>query len=352
MVRRVTGVRFDGGSIDLGTPHPLRGSPVREPEVAELRAFCAAASLGSIGEAARAMGVSQPAMSKRLRQLEAVVGDRLFERSPRGVTLTPAGVRLYAAATQLLASADTVKAVIEREVELVHPVRIACSPTIAELRLPEVLADLAARRNGLAAELVTANSDFSRELVREGRCDLGIVALDPYVPAYDGLEERVIWRDEVITLVPDGHPWAGYAEIPIAELAQTAIVQRDPWSSSGRIVNAKLEELGFSRVPPAAAIGSTLALIETARAAGLPALLSMASATTYAGRGFVLRRVAGVRFEREFALVWSGSMQGLQGAVRSVARHIVDASFLDAHGVDLLGSHGPLGSANPDITFD
>jgi hypothetical protein len=117
-------------------------------------------------------------------------------------------------------------------------------------------------------------------------------------------------------------------------------------------VNAKLEELGFSRVPPAAAIGSTTALIETARAAGLPALLSMASATAYAGDGFVLRRVAGVRFEREFALVWTGSMHGLQGPVRSVARHIIDASFLDAHGVDMLGSGGPRGGVEPDITFD
>jgi molybdate transport repressor ModE-like protein len=351
-LRRVTGVRFGEEDIDIGESSSARNAPVREPEVVELRAFCAAASLGSIGEAARTMGVSQPAMSKRLRQLENVVGERLLERSPRGVTLTPAGVRLYAAAKQLLASADTVKAVIEREVELVNPVRIASSPTIAELRLPQLLAELAGRRNGLAAELVTANSAFSRELVHEGRCDLGIVALDAYVPAYDGLEERVIWHDEVVALVPEGHPWAGYAEIPLAELAHTAVVQRDPWSSAGRIVTAALQELGFSRVPPTAAIGSTVALVATARAAGLPALLSLASANAYVGHGFVFRRVAGVRFEREFALIWNGSIHDLHGPVRSVARHIIDASFLDAHGVDMLGNGSPLGGADPDISFD
>src|SRR5271167_2911801 len=87
--------------------------PVRDLEVGELRAFCAAATLGSIAEAARAMNVSQPAMSKRLRSLETVAGAELFERSSRGVTLTPAGVQLFTAARRLLRSADSVQALIK-----------------------------------------------------------------------------------------------------------------------------------------------------------------------------------------------------------------------------------------------
>src|SRR5215208_4647260 len=69
--------------------------PVRSPDVAELRAFCAAVDLGSLGRAARLMRLSQPALSKRLRTLEALAGAKLLERSPRGVTPTPAGRRLY-----------------------------------------------------------------------------------------------------------------------------------------------------------------------------------------------------------------------------------------------------------------
>ena len=48
--------------------------PVRMADIAELRAFCAAADLGSLGRAARLLGVSQPALSKRLRTLEALAG--------------------------------------------------------------------------------------------------------------------------------------------------------------------------------------------------------------------------------------------------------------------------------------
>src|SRR5487761_1433394 len=130
--------------------------PVRDLEVGELRAFCAAATLGSIAEAARAMSVSQPAMSKRLRALENVAGAELFERSSRGVTLTQAGVQLYSAARRLLRSADSVQALIQTPPTM--PVRIASSPTIAELRLPLVLSELAGERS-VTAELISANSE-------------------------------------------------------------------------------------------------------------------------------------------------------------------------------------------------
>ena len=52
---------------------------VRSADIAELRAFCAAVDLGSLGRAARLLRVSQPALSKRLRVLEALAGARLLD---------------------------------------------------------------------------------------------------------------------------------------------------------------------------------------------------------------------------------------------------------------------------------
>src|SRR5436305_10656260 len=105
---------------------------VRAPELAELRAFCAAIDLGSIGRAARFMSVSQPALSKRLQALEAVAGTKLLERSSRGVTTTPAGAQLHEAALRLLANADAVEEVIMGFSTKPAPVRVAASPTVAD----------------------------------------------------------------------------------------------------------------------------------------------------------------------------------------------------------------------------
>src|SRR5687767_14339237 len=92
---------------------PRMSPQVRTPEIVELRSFCAAADLGSLGRAAVRMHVSQPALSKRLQSLEAVAGVRLLDRSSRGVTLTTPGRRLYEQARRLLEQADAIEAVIE-----------------------------------------------------------------------------------------------------------------------------------------------------------------------------------------------------------------------------------------------
>lgn len=299
--------------------------PVRDLEVGELRAFCAAATLGSIAEAARAMNVSQPAMSKRLRALEHVAGAELFERSSRGVTLTQAGVQLYSAARRLLRSADSVQALIKTPPAM--PVRIASSPTIAELRLPQVLSELAGSERGLTAELISANSELVRELVRDGRSDLGIASIDPYALYADGLEERIVWRDELVVVVPRGHHWEHLEEIPADDFASTPVVQRDPWSNSSRIVTATLERLGYERVPPIPAIGSTAGVVAMAQASGTPALISIMAARANPEQILEIRRVEGLRFGLEYALVWAGPMLDLRAEVQAVAGHIMHLPF-------------------------
>ncbi|MGC9221096.1 MAG: LysR family transcriptional regulator [Solirubrobacteraceae bacterium] len=301
-------------------------TPVRDIEVSELRAFCAAAALGSIAQAARSMHVSQPAMSKRLRAIEAVAGADLLRRSPRGVTLTPAGAELYRVARRLLRTADSVQALIGSPGPAV-PVRIASSPTVAELRLPGVLSELVARDPRIAAELVSANSAFARELVSEGRAELGIVALDPYALHADSLEEHPVWRDEMVVAVPGTHPWRDLEEIPADEFAATAVLQRDPWSSSSRVVAAALDRLGLERTPPLPVIGSLAALVARSNATGAPALVSMLAARDASELQIELRRVEGVRFGIEYGLVWSGSMHDLRPEVQIVANHILALPF-------------------------
>lgn len=86
--------------------------PARGPGLAELRAFCAAVELGSVGRAARMLHVSQPALSRRLHVLEALADVRLLERSRRGVLPTPAGTRLYLAARRVLAEEEAIESLL------------------------------------------------------------------------------------------------------------------------------------------------------------------------------------------------------------------------------------------------
>lgn len=186
-------------------------APLRSPDLAELRAFCAAADLGSIGRAAITLGISQPALSKRLRTLETVAGVELLERSRRGVKLTDAGRNLYPEARKLLDQADVITDMLGRFEGGERPMRIAMSHTIAEFVFARELVAFQMRAGArpFPVELTAGNSQAVRRMVAEGRADLGIAAATLPDAPDDRLEELELRDDEVILAVPQAHPCTG-----------------------------------------------------------------------------------------------------------------------------------------------
>jgi DNA-binding transcriptional LysR family regulator len=293
--------------------------PVRSLDIAELRAFCAAIDLGSLGRAARLLRVSQPALSKRMRAMEAVVGTPLVERSPRGITPTPAGEKLYVEARKLLAQAEAVDDLVRGLSGEEAPVRLAASHTIAEFVLPGPLVDFERRRDRhLSVELMVANSIVVRELVRDGRADFGIAAVDNVARGVSGaLEETPFCADEVILAVPDGHPWARLETVPLEALVSTPLVMRDPSANTRRVVDEALTARGLTLAPPLAEVGSTSAAKATAMSECAPVLLS-SLAVGAADTGFVVRHADGLRFDRSFVMV-VGAAETLRPAARALA---------------------------------
>src|SRR6187200_337237 len=165
------------------------------PDLNELRAFCVAADLGSLGRAALRLHVSQPSLSKRLASLEAKVGVRLLERSPRGVVLTPAGRRLYGQAGALLEGADEVAEVMLGIRHTGTVVRLAASHSATEAFIAGLLTTLDV---AISIELVTANSQVVRSLVADGRADVGVAASRPDHTPNPGIRETELIDDAII----------------------------------------------------------------------------------------------------------------------------------------------------------
>jgi DNA-binding transcriptional LysR family regulator len=292
--------------------------PVRSLDLPELRAFCAAVDLGSLGRAARLLRVSQPALSKRMRALEAVVGTRLVERSPRGISPTPAGAKLYVEARKLLAQAEAVDDLVRGLAGEEAPVRLAASHTIAEFVLPGPLVDFERRRDRhLSVELMVANSVVVRELVRDGRADFGIAAVDRVTENVAPLAESPFCDDEVIVAVPAGHAWAKAGAVPLERFVRTPMVVRDPSANTRRVVEQALAAKGLTLAPPLAEVGSTSAAKATALSEDAPVLLSRLAVGPADG-SLVVRRVKGVRFPRRFVMV-VGAEETLPAGARALA---------------------------------
>ena len=292
--------------------------PVRSLDLAELRAFCAAVDLGSLGRAARLLRVSQPALSKRMRSIEAVVGTPLVERSPRGITPTPAGERLYVEARKLLAQAEAVDDLVRGLSGEEAPVRLAASHTIAEFVLPGPLVDFERRRDRhLSVELMVANSIVVRELVRDGRADFGIAAVDRLATGVGSLTETPFCDDEVILAVPHGHDWAKRDSVSLEDFVAEPLVMRDPSANTRRVVEEALAARGLSLAPPLAEVGSTSAAKATAVSEAAPVLLS-SLAVGPADSVFVVRRVDGLSLTRHFVTLVAAEAT-LRPAARALA---------------------------------
>lgn len=299
----------------------MTGRPLRPPEIGELRAFCAAVDLGSLGRAARLLQVSQPALSKRLRALEAVAGAKLLERSTRGVSPTHAGERLYTAARRLLAEAELVEGLLGSLPHDDAPVRLAASHTVAEFLLAKPLAEFQHRQERhVSVELTVVNSMVARSLVHEGRVELAIAVREPDADL-GGLIEVPFAQSEIVVAVPEAHPWARLEEVPLDEFVQTSMITRDPHANSRRTVDHALERLGRSLMPPLAEIGSTGAAKAAAISEGAPLLISRLALS--AGDGLKLMRVEGQRFRRLFVILHPGE-ENLRPAAKALLTDLLE----------------------------
>lgn len=284
--------------------------PIRRPDLGELEALIVALRAGSIGEAARRLGVSQPALSKRLRQLEAVCGTRLLDRSSTGVVATPAGARLATAALRVVDEIARLDDVLEELRGQSAPVRIASSPVVAESLLPELLAAARDALTGLPIELTAANSAVVRRLVETGAADLGIAASDeggdPGLP--------VLASDEVIVALPPGHPWIDRPSLTLADLASTPLVTRDPRSHARSVLDRALADRDLHAAAPLAELGSTSAAVAAALETGTPAVLSRLALGS--DPRLTIRRLDDLQLPRRFVVLTSPDGASRPGVMR------------------------------------
>jgi DNA-binding transcriptional LysR family regulator len=285
---------------EASTSASRRASRVaRVPDIEELRTLCAAAELGSLGRAAVRLHASQPALSKRLANLETLAGAKLLERSAHGVKLTPAGRRLYDEARKLLEQADRLAETMAGIARAGAPVRLAASHSAADAFVSGLLGHLNQGR-ALSVELISANSTVVRDLVADGRAEVGVAASRPNHTPYPGVRELALASDEIICAVPTRHRWCGRDEISLDEFLNAPMVMRDPSSNSRWTVEAVLRERGLDLPPALVEVGTPAAARQEAEARNAPVLVSR---SVLAAHGFHELPVAGVSFPRAYVLL-------------------------------------------------
>ena len=284
------------------------------PLFAELNSFellLSVARLGSVGQAARLHGVSQPAASARLRQLERRLGITLLHRTPRGSTLTGDGALVADWARTAIEAAEALAAGAAA-LRTVHDskLRVAASQTVAEYLLPGWLVAVRASHPALGVTLTAMNSTDVARRVLAVEADLGFVE-GPEIPA--GLRGETVRVDRLAVVVAPGHPWARRRRgVTIDELATTSLVSREANSGTRRALENALHEVGMDTLaPPLLELSSTTAIKHAVAAGSGPAVLSsLAIAGELATGSLVEVRVIGaLALQRQLRAVWPANQQ-------------------------------------------
>jgi DNA-binding transcriptional LysR family regulator len=282
------------------TTGPLDGAVL---DLAPFELLASVIDLGSLSAAAARHGVSQPAVSARMRTLERQLGLPLLVRSPTGSRATAEGMVVARAAASVLREAQLLaKAAADLRALHQGSVRIAASLIIAEHLLPRWLAALAEAGTPASVELRVENAQRVAELVESGQVDLGFSEAG-VAPA--GLDAEVVDADELLVVCAPSHPWAARRAIHPAELATARLVLREQGSGGRDLLERRLAELQLRPSEPAAEIASPGALAAAVAAGVAPGVVSRwaVEADVEVGR---LRRVdvVGLDLSRDLLAVW------------------------------------------------
>ena len=213
-------------------------------EISSLKAFLAVAEAGSFSQAADRLHLTQPAVSKRIAQLEQQLDARLFDRIGRTITLTEAGLSLLSRANIIMRQVeDTEREIRNLNGQVGGQLSLATSHHVGLWRLPRVLRSYVMRHPDVTLDLHFMDSEIAHERIIQGELEMAIITLPP--APHQRLIAEPIWRDELVFVCSRSHPLASRQNLTLALLAEHAAVLPDMTTFTGRIVKRMFEEQGL-----------------------------------------------------------------------------------------------------------
>ncbi|MDT8916105.1 LysR family transcriptional regulator [Amycolatopsis sp. PS_44_ISF1] len=187
-----------------------------ELETRELEYFIAVAGELHFGRAAAQLAIAQPALSKAIQRMESRLGVRLFVRSSRHVSLTPAGEALQEHGRHALNAISAAVRNARRAGEPQARLRLVLKPGGDANLLSGMLAGYAHQPDAHRVDILFSTPSGGAAFVRDGRADLGLL----YAPFedLDGLAHETLHVEDRVAVVPSTHRLAGRASVLMSDL--------------------------------------------------------------------------------------------------------------------------------------
>lgn len=188
----------------------------------QLRAFKAVAELGSFTKAAEQLHITQSALSGLIKDFEALLDLRLFDRTTRTLSLSTTGQQIYPMAIRILYDVENMATEVGRLKDLQSgQVKVAVSQQLAASIMPAVMAKFAAKCPGIKVTLDDCSVDTVIQSVSSGTVDFGI---GPKRDIVDSLSSEVLFELPFYVVIPNSHPFSKLDHVNWSQLQGESLI--------------------------------------------------------------------------------------------------------------------------------
>ena len=198
---------------------------------------------GSFTKASGQLGLSQPAVSQHIRQLEEYWQVKIFEHAHNRFTLTPEGELIVRYAQRMAALSNNLKQALKNEKEQIHSLTIGITHTAESSAIIEALAAYTNNLDRLNLKILTNTTDNLYTMLRTYELDFAFVEGKIADPAFRYL---MLDTDCLVLAVPPTHRLAKQSMISIHQLKEEKLILRLPNSNTRNLFTASLETQGLS----------------------------------------------------------------------------------------------------------
>ncbi len=266
---------------------------------------------GSFSRAAQKMRLTQPALTKNIRNIEDFTGAKIVNRSKTGISLTPAGMILYDYARRIGKLRNETKEKFFRQVtDAGGDIDIGASTIPATYILPRSLGVFQRAHPDIRIHVQTADSMEVINMVLDRHVEIGLVGKKP---VNNKLIAQKLWNDKLVLAVGKAHSWHNKKSVTMQQLAAEPFVVREKGSATREALELFLKEenlIGLSQFNICAELGSSEAIKEAVLAGCGVSVISIRAIERELMQGLICKvPLSGCNIERDFYLIYQRQME-------------------------------------------
>ena len=274
--------------------------------IQQMEAIISLVEEGSFSRAAKRMLLTQPALTKNIKNAEDCIGVRLVNRSSAGISLTPEGKISYDYARRIVKLRDEAKEkVLALHKKTGGNIYLSASTIPATYILPRALSDFNKTNADIHIYIKTADSEEAMNMVLDNEVEMGIIGKKPLNKK---LAAQTLWKDRLALVVPKDHVWYKKKSVTLPELLKEPFVVREKGSATKELFESYLKKsksISLDQFNICGELGSSEAIKEAVISGWGVSVISIHAVSRELSQGLLCEiALQGCAMERNFYLIY------------------------------------------------